>query len=94
LGNGKIYAWRREKGKQTETASIALPANTATIQLRIKAQMGEIFNFAYSLDGKIWEAVGDKVSFGNLEGARIALLYSGKTAIAGARFDWIRVENN
>ncbi len=92
LGNGRIFSWRREEGKQTEGASVSLPKNETAIFLRIKAQDGEIFNFAYSADGENWVSLGDKISFGNLEGARIALVYNGKTTIAGARFDWLHVE--
>ncbi|MEP6900103.1 MAG: family 43 glycosylhydrolase [Actinomycetota bacterium] len=92
LGNGKIFTWRREGGKQTDAGNITLPKNTTALQLRVRAAVGEVFDFAYSTDGKSWMQVGDKISFGNLEGARIALVYNGRTANAGVRFDWIRVE--
>ena len=92
LGNGKIFVWRREEGKQTEVASAPLVPNGSVIQLRLTAQAGETYNFAYSFDGKNWQALGKEVSFGNLEGARVALVYNGKTDDAGAGFDWIRVE--
>ena len=92
FGNGKIFTWRREDGKQTESAGVDLPKNETAIFLRIQTEDGANFNFAYSFDGKNWQAVGDKISFGNLEGARLALVYNGKTANAGARFDWIKVE--
>ena len=93
IGNGKIFVWRREEGKQIEVASAALAAHTTAIQLRLAAHAGELFSFAYSLDGKNWQALKDNVSFGNLEGARIALIYNGKTENAGVRFDWIRIGN-
>ncbi len=92
LGSGKIYVWRREEGKQVQVASAALPPSMTAVQLRLTAQGGETYNFAYSFDGKSWQALGDKVSFGNLEGARVALIDNGKTDNPGARFDWIRVE--
>ena len=93
-GSGKIYVWRREDGVQKEVSSVALPANSAAINLRIKAVDGENFNFAHSLDGKTWLNLGGKVTFGNLEEARIALIYNGAIKNAGARFDWIKVEGN
>ncbi|MEP6924536.1 MAG: hypothetical protein ABI954_08730, partial [Pyrinomonadaceae bacterium] len=92
FGNGKIFTWRREDGKQKEIAHADLPANQSAIYLRIKAQGGEIFEFADSIDGKSWQTVGDKINFGNLEGARLAVIYNGKTTNVGARFDWLRVE--
>jgi len=94
FGNGKIFTWRRENRKQTDVASIEMPKNETAISLRIRAKDGEVFNFAYSTDGKTWNEVGDKIFFGNLEGARLALIYNDKTPNAGARFDWFRVEEN
>lgn len=94
FGSGKIFTWRRENGKQIEVASVALPKNETAIVLRIKAKDGEVFNFAYSADGKTWTELGDKMLFSNLEGARLALIYNDKTPNAGARFDWFRVEEN
>lgn len=91
LGNGKIFAWRREDGKQQEAGSVDLPKNETAIHLKIKADAGENFEFAISVDGKTWQPVGGKISFATLEGARLALVYSGQTINPGARFDWIRV---
>jgi len=94
FGNGKIFTWRRENGKQTNVASVELPKNETAVFLRIRTKDGEVFNFAYSTDGKTWKEVGDKIFFGNLDGARLALIYKDKTPNAGARFDWFRVEEN
>jgi beta-xylosidase len=92
IGGGKVFSWQREKGKQQEVASAELPKNAGAITLRINAKDGEIFSFAFSTDDKNWQPVGDKVSGSQVEGARIALVYNGKTTNAGARFDWLRVE--
>ncbi|HEX9962782.1 MAG TPA: hypothetical protein VGB00_17760, partial [Pyrinomonadaceae bacterium] len=92
IGNGKISTWRRAEGKQQEAASAPLPKNSAAILLRIEAAEGENFQFSYSLDGKSWQTLGDKIITGNVEGARVALVYNGRTTRSGARFDWLRVE--
>ena len=92
LGNGKIFVWRREKGKQIEAGNIELPKNMTTVQLRVKVKSGEIFEFSYSTDGVNRISVGDKINLGGLEEARVALIYDGKQTNAGARFDWFRVE--
>jgi len=93
IGNGKIFTWRRAEGKHQEVSSIALPKNSATILLRIETREGENFEFSFSADdGKSWQALGDKIITGNVEGARVALIYNGRTTSAGARFDWLHVE--
>lgn len=92
VGGGKIFSWRREDGKQTIAASVDLPKNAAEIYLKIEAKDGETFDFAFSADGKNWQPIGDKIIFSTLEGARIALVYNGTTPNAGAKFDWIKVE--
>ena len=94
LGNGKIFAWRREDGKQIETASVALPKNETAVVLKIEARDGAIFNFAYSADGENWQQLGNQISFGTLDGVRIALVYNSNRTNAGARFDWIKVVPN
>jgi beta-xylosidase len=92
IGNGKVFSWRREDGKQQEVANVELPKNAGAVSLQIKAKDGEIFSFAFSTDEKNWRAVGDKVVGSHVEGARIALVYNSKTTGSGARFDWLRVE--
>ena len=94
LGNGKIFAWRREDGKQTETGNVALPKNETAVVLKIEARDSAIFDFAYSADGENWQRLGDQISFGTLGGVRIALVYNGNRTNAGARFDWIKVVPN
>ncbi|HEX8367968.1 MAG TPA: family 43 glycosylhydrolase [Pyrinomonadaceae bacterium] len=92
LGNGKIFTWRRAQGKNQEISSAALPKSATAILLRIDVQEGENFQFSFSTDGKSWQTVGDKIITGNVEGARVALIYNGRTTVSGARFDWLRVE--
>jgi beta-xylosidase len=92
IGNGKVFSWRREGGKQQEVAAVELPNNAGAIALQIRAEDGEIFRFAFSTDEKNWRAVGDKVVGSHVEGARIALVYNSKTTDTKARFDWLRVE--
>jgi beta-xylosidase len=92
IGNGKIFTWRRAQGKHQEVSSVALPKTATAILLRIEAAEGENFQFSFSADGKSWQPVGEKIITGNVEGARVALVYSGRTIIAGARFDWLHVE--
>ncbi len=94
LGNGKIFAWRREDGKQTETAGVNLPKNETTVLLKITAENGTNFNFTYSADGENWQKIGDQISFDTLEVVCVALIYNGKITNAGARFDWIKVVQN
>ncbi len=76
----------------SEISKVELPSDRKTIYLQVKAREGDTFNFAFSTDEKKWQTVGEKITYGNLEGARLALVYNGKTANAGARFDWIKVE--
>jgi len=94
IGNGKIFVWRREGDKQQEVASEALPSGKTVISLRVKAKDGESFRFAFSTDDKNWRALGGEVSASYVEGARIALVYNGKTANSGVRFDWLRVDED
>ena len=92
VGGGKIFAWRRENGKQQMVSSADLPPNVSAIYLRMSAEDGELYQFAFSSDGKNWHELGDKVTGSHVEGARVALIYNGKTTKPNARFDWLRVE--
>jgi xylan 1,4-beta-xylosidase len=91
-GGGRIFVWRRENGRQEDLSSVPLPAARSAIFYKISAADGEKFRFSYSFDGRNWENLGETVNAGYIEGARVALIYNGPTAAAGARFDWIRVE--
>lgn len=94
VGNNKIFVWKRENGKQTEIASVELPRNAAAIYLKMTAKDGETYNFEFSVDNTNYSKIGDSVNTANVEGARVALVYSGKTANPSARFDWLRVKTN
>ena len=94
IGNGKIFSWRREDDKQENFGNLDLPKNKKEIWLRVKVSNGETFDFSMSSDGKNWQSVGEKITFEKLEGARLSLIYNGKTTNAGVRFDWIRVTGN
>jgi hypothetical protein len=94
LGGGRIFVWRREAGGQKEVASEPLPAETSVISLRFKVAGGEAFRFSFSTDDKNWREIGGEVTASHVEGARIALVYHATSTTAGARFDWLRVEQN
>jgi xylan 1,4-beta-xylosidase len=91
IGNGKIFTWRRAAGKQQEVSSRPLPQNSSAILLRIEAVEGENYHFSFSPDGNSFETIGETIITGNVEGARVALVYNGRMTNAGARFDWLHV---
>lgn len=91
VGDGKVFSWRRDAGRQQELASTDLAPQTKSVILRLKVADGETFRFAFSADeGRSWRDVGEKVSKSDVEGARLALIYEG-AAPSTAKFDWMRV---
>lgn len=94
VGNGRIFTWKRAGGRHQEIDDVDLPQNSSAILLRVEARDGEFYSFSFSADGKNWRQIGDRISERNVEGARIALVYNGKTANPSARFDWLRVTPN
>ena len=94
IGGGKVFTWKREDGKHSEISSVDLPAGKTSIELKLKAKDGELYDFAFSFDGENWRRIGEKINGSFIEGARIALVYNGKTSNSGARFDWLRVAQN
>lgn len=92
LGNNRIFVWQRENLKQKEIASVELPADETSIELRIEAAGGESFDFWFRTDKLDWQIIARKVNGSFVEGARVALVYNGKSPNANARFDWLRVE--
>ncbi|HEX9928322.1 MAG TPA: family 43 glycosylhydrolase [Pyrinomonadaceae bacterium] len=94
VGNGKILVWKRDGGKHLESGSAALPPGAKSIVLRIEATDGEFYSFSFGADEKNWQQVGERITERNVEGARIALVYNGKTTNPSARFDWLRVTPN
>ena len=85
----QIFVWRRENGKQTTAASTKLPADSNQIYLRMTAKEGKSYNFAFSDDYQNWTNIGESIAGSNIEGARVALIYTGKTDKPNARFDWL-----
>jgi hypothetical protein len=57
------------------------------LYLRMKAEGGESYRFAFSVDGRDWTDVGGAVEGRHIEGARVALTAAG----GAARFDWVKV---
>ncbi len=88
-GGGRVYVWRRERGRQETLASAAV-APSESLLLRMTAAGGESYRFAYSADGRVWKELGGAVAGGHVEGARVALTAGGTTDTA-ARFDWFRL---
>lgn len=89
LGDGKIFIWRRQNGAQQEISSVPLPIGKKRLQLKLTAARGT-FSFAYSENGKKWKPFEKTIDGSYIEGARLALIYNGKSP-AGAKFDWFHV---
>ena len=85
----KVYVWRRE-GKRQETLAALDAAASPTIHLRMTAEGGETYRFAFSTDGGDWREAGGAVAGSHIEGARLALTVGGPPGSAGA-FDSLRV---
>ncbi|MDQ4120260.1 MAG: family 43 glycosylhydrolase [Acidobacteriota bacterium] len=93
VSNGKIFTWKRGGGKHDEISSVSLPANLSAIVLKLETYSGESYRFSFSTDEKKWQQIGEQISERNVEGARVALVYRGKTTNPSARFDWLRINN-
>jgi beta-xylosidase len=72
-------------------ASALVRAGVEKIYLRMRAEGGERYRFAYSADGRAWNELGGEVDGSYIEGAHVALVASG---IGASRFDWIRITQN
>lgn len=94
VGNNKIVTWLRENGKHLEVDVVELPKNTGAIYLRMQVKDGDFYRFAFSTDEKNWSEIGGKIPESGIEGARVALIYKGRTTNPSARFDWLRVVQN
>ena len=81
--------WRREGRELKTLASVETPT-APSLQLRMTAQDGELYRFAYSTNGRDWNDLGEPVNGNYIEGAHAALTASGETTIA--RFDWFRIK--
>jgi len=93
VGNGRISSWRRDDNKQQDLARVSVPTPMDTVLLRIKADDGEVFRLAYSIDeGRSWHDLGEKIAKTDIEGARLALVYNGGRSTPGYKFDWFHVK--
>lgn len=90
-GGGKVTVWRREGDDMKRNLRVLTTADapkTDALYLRMSAEGGERYRFAFSANGREWTDVGGAVDAGYIEGARVALTASG----GAARFDWVKVE--
>ena len=85
-GGGKVVVWRREGRELKRVAEADAPA-ADLLHLRMTAEGGERYRFAFSADGREWRELGQAVEGGHVEGARVALTAAG----GAARFDWVRI---
>ena len=89
-GGGKVTVWRREGDNMSRNlrvmAELEAPKSDA-LYLRMTAEGGERYRFAFSANGREWTDVGGPVDAGYIEGARVALTASG----GAAKFDWVKV---
>ena len=86
VGGGKVTVWRRQ-GRTSETVATADAPAAPDVSLRLTAEGGQTYRFAYSGDGRAWVELGGPVGGSHVEGARLALTAGGGTA----RFHWVRV---
>ncbi|HWS56343.1 MAG TPA: family 43 glycosylhydrolase [Pyrinomonadaceae bacterium] len=86
---GKVTVWRREGRAHKRVASAKAPAG-AGLLLRMTAEGGRSYRFAFSGDGQRWTELGGAVEGSHVEGARVALT----AADGAARFDWVRIRNS
>jgi beta-xylosidase len=90
LGDGKVAVWRREGKSQKIVATADAPA-AEFVQLRMTADGGDTYRFAFSADGRAWTQLGGKVRGGHVEGARVALTAGGRAPGTAAMFDWVQI---
>jgi|GEM_PF-220464 len=89
VGAGKLFVWRRENQTRETLAEAPAPA-AATLFLRMTAEGGDTYRFAYSADGREWKELGGAVAGSHIEGARVALTVGGPAGSV-ASFDWLRI---
>ncbi len=88
FGAGKVSVFRREDNKQQIAASADVKPSQ-NIYLRMIANDGEHYQFAYSFNGDDWTNLGEPIPGSYVEGARVALTHAGKAQTA--RFDWLKI---
>lgn len=87
-GDGRVYVYRRFRGRERIIASATLPDH-AHVELRMETSNGYAFAFAWSSDGKTWHDLPPMVRAAHLvpwdRGVRVALSLGGRPG-ALARF--------
>ena len=87
VGGGKVTVWRRE-GKDERVLASADAPQSEMIYLRMTAEGGERYRFAFGANGREWTELGGAVEGGYIESARVALTAAG----GAARFDWVKIK--
>ncbi|MCA1620547.1 MAG: family 43 glycosylhydrolase [Acidobacteria bacterium] len=85
-GGGEVVVWRREGREETRAAAVRAPGSGA-LYLRMTAEGGARYRFAFGTNGRDWTEVGGTIDGGHVEAARVALTTGG----GPARFDWVRI---
>lgn len=89
-----LILWKIQKGKMEKLAKANIPADKK-LQLRMTVREGHLLRFAWSIDGKEWQDVGEK----EIDGAfippwdrapRVGLVVAGKAGEAG-KFDSVEL---
>jgi hypothetical protein len=91
-GDGKILIYKREAKKHQILTTINAPS-VPLLYLRMKVTDGSNYSFSYSVDGREWKDIGERVGGGYLEGVRVALTVGGSEG-ASAKFEWLRITPN
>jgi xylan 1,4-beta-xylosidase len=86
VGGGRVTVWRREGRGERVVASADAP-KSELLYLRMTAEGGARYRFAFSADGREWTELGGAVEGGYIEAARVALTAGG----GPARFDWVKI---
>jgi len=86
IGGGRVFVWKRDGRDEVMPATVAAP-NSPSIYLRMTVTLGEQFRFAFSVNGREWQQLGEAVNATNVEGAHVALTAGG----GEARFDWLKI---
>lgn len=91
VGDGRVVAWRRQAGRHVVLASGAMPRGARSVYVRIVAEGGSLYRFAYSRDGRRWAPLGRATSGAYMELVQLALTVAGPKGATGA-FDSVRVD--
>ena len=90
VGGGKVYVWRREGANWKDNLKVVASADapkSEVVYLRMTAEGGERYRFAFGANGREWTELGGAVEGGYIEAARVALTAGG----GPARFDWVKI---